>query len=257
MKKYLTIAHCADGDVIIKKNVYQKYSNSVSEANELRNAHLSIYDNIEVVEVDATPNKNLTVEEFFYLFNRQRYFEVNINNYASYYLTEEEATTMSQLVNYDADSWGLFKSGNLYCVLFASRYYINNKKYIVFDGNTNIVDVYITLYKALTNKDYYNEVAQERVTEKTKEYKIKGYMDITSQIEVNFNPNTFDNIEDAYNAIQEHLEYCDVEILEESTGLRILYTHNQIEVWNKKPFVHFTYPRGTKIDTIINEVFLS
>ena len=255
MKKYLTIAHCADGDVIIN-NKHQKYSNSASEANELRNAHLSIYDNIEVVEVDATPNKNLTVEEFFYLFNRQRYFGVNINEYAPYYLTEEEATTMVQLVDYDADNWELIKSGNMYCVLFASRYYVNNKKYIVFDANTNIVDVYNTLYKALTDKDYYNEVAQERVKEKTKEYKIKGYMDVTSQIEVNFNPNTFDNIEDAYNAIQEHLEYCDVEILEESTGLRILYTHNQIEVWNQKPFVHFTYPPTTYIKEILDEVFI-
>lgn len=256
MKKYLTVAHCADGDVIIN-NKHQKYSNSPFEANELRNAHLSIYDNIEVVEVDAIPNKNLTVEEFFYLFNNHRYLEVNINNYASYYLTEEEATTMVQLVNYDSDSWGLFKSGNLYCVLFASRYYINNKKYIVFDGNTNIVDVYNTLYKALTNKDYYNKVAQERVKEKTKEYKIKGYMDMTSQIEVNFNPNTFNNIEDACTAVQNNLEFCDMEITEPSTGLRMLFTDDQIEVWNNKPYVHFTYPRETKIHTIINEVFLS
>lgn len=253
MKKYLTIAHCDDGDVIIN-NKHQKYSNSPFEANELRNAHLSIYDNIEVVEVDATPNKNLTVEDFFYLFNNHRYFEVNINNYASYYLTEEEATTMLQSVNYDSDSWGLFKSGNLYCVLFASRYYVNNKKYIVFDANTNIVDVYNTLYKALTNKDYYNEVAQERVKEKTKEYKIKGYMD--QNIEVTFNNNTFSTIDEAYNEAKQHMPFCDVNITEASTGLVIIFKSDEIEVWNKKPFVHFTYPPTTGIKEILDEVFI-
>lgn len=253
MKKYLTIAHCADGDVIIN-NKHQKYSNSAFEAKEIADAHLSICDNIEVVEVDATPNKNLTVEDFFYLFNNHRYFEVNINNYASYYLTEEEATIMSQLVDYDSDSWGLFKSGNLYCVLFASRYYINNKKYIVFDANTNIVDVYTTLYKALTNKDYYNKVAQERVTEKTKEYKIKGYMD--QNIEVTFDNNTFPTIEEAYNEAKQHIPFCDVNITEASTGLVIIFKSDEIEVWNKKPFVHFTYPPTTGIKEILDEVFI-
>lgn len=91
-----------------------------------------------------------------------------------------------------------------------------------------------------------------------KQYKINGYID--QNIEVNFNPNTFNNIEDAYNATQEHLEYCDVEIVEESTGLRILLTSNEIEIWNKTPYVHFKQQRPRTYEElvkIIDEIFLS
>lgn len=89
-------------------------------------------------------------------------------------------------------------------------------------------------------------------------YKIKGLMDST--IEVNFGENEFDNFKQAYLAAKENLEYCDMEITEPSTGLRILLTSNEIEVWNKTPYVHFKQARPTlykDIVKIIDEVFLT
>ncbi len=146
MKKYLTIAHCADGDVVIN-NKGKEYSNSIEEANELRNAHLSLCDDIEIVEVE-TP----------------------------------------------------------------------------------------------------------------KTYHIKGYADMQSMIEVNFKDNEFKNLKEAYKAVKENLKYCDMEITEPSTELRMLFTDNQIEIWNEKPKVHFKQqrPRTYKeLEKIVKEVFLS
>lgn len=91
-------------------------------------------------------------------------------------------------------------------------------------------------------------------------YHIKGLMDMTSQIEVNFGENEFDNLKEAYLAAKENLEYCDMEITEPSTGLRILLTSNEIEIWNKTPYVHFKQarPRTYKdLEKIINEIFLT
>lgn len=91
-------------------------------------------------------------------------------------------------------------------------------------------------------------------------YYIKGYMDMQSMIEVNFGENEFNNLKEAYLAAKENLEYCDMEITEPSTELRILLTSNEIEIWNEKPKVHFKQqrPRTYKdLEKIINEVFLS
>lgn len=89
-----------------------------------------------------------------------------------------------------------------------------------------------------------------------KQYKIKGYMDLNSMIEVNFTPNTFTNIEDAHIAVKNNLPYCDMEITEETTDLRMIFTEQKIEVWNKQPFFHATYPSTTDINSIINEIFV-
>lgn len=89
-------------------------------------------------------------------------------------------------------------------------------------------------------------------------YHIKGLMDGT--IEVNFGENEFNNFKQAYLAAKENLEYCDMEITEPSTELRILLTSNEIEIWNKTPYVHFKQPRPTlykDIEKIINEVFFA
>lgn len=91
-----------------------------------------------------------------------------------------------------------------------------------------------------------------------KTYKIKGLMDST--IEVNFEENEFNNLKQAYLAAKENLEYCDMEIVEESTGLRILLTSNEIDIWNEKPKVHFKQARPTlykDLVKIIDEIFLS
>lgn len=91
-----------------------------------------------------------------------------------------------------------------------------------------------------------------------KTYHIKGYMD--SMIEVNFGENEFKTLKEAYLAAKENLEYCDMEITEPSTELRILLTSNEIEIWNKTPYVHFKQARPTlykDIEKIIDEVFLS
>lgn len=91
-------------------------------------------------------------------------------------------------------------------------------------------------------------------------YHIKGYMDMQSMIEVNFGENEFKTLKEAYKAAKENLEYCDMEITEPSTELRILLTSNEIEIWNEKPKVHFKQqrPRTYKeLEKIINEVFLS
>lgn len=89
-------------------------------------------------------------------------------------------------------------------------------------------------------------------------YKIKGLMD--GMIEVNFGENEFNNLKEAYLAAKENLEYCDMEIVEESTGLRILLTSNEIEIWNKTPYIHFKQarPRTYKdLENIMKEVFLT
>lgn len=93
-----------------------------------------------------------------------------------------------------------------------------------------------------------------------KTYHIKGYMDMTSQIEVNFGENEFNTLKEAYLAAKENLEYCDIVITESSTGLRILLTSNEIEIWNKTPYVHFKQARPSMykdLEKIIGEIFLS
>ena len=93
-----------------------------------------------------------------------------------------------------------------------------------------------------------------------KTYHIKGYMDMDSMIEVNFGENEFKTLKEAYLAAKENLEYCNMEIVEESTGLRILLTSDEIDIWNEKPKVHFKQqrPRTYKdLKKIFNEIFLS
>lgn len=156
----------------------------------------------------------------------------------------------------------------------------NDANNLIQDDNVSIVtydngkSIELTITITTTNDELettiecdYNtmvgEVIKEIVTAigyaiNPRTYKIKGYMDST--IEVNFEENEFNNLKQAYLAAKENLEYCDMEITEESTSLRILLTSNEIEIWNEKPKVHFKQARPTlykDIVKIIDEVFLS
>lgn len=200
-KEFIVIAHCADGDVIIK-NENRENPTTIEEANEIRNAHLSICENIEIVDsnkwnISVCPYDNGKTIELTIRATRQN----------------EELETIIEV-----------------------------------DHDTPTEDVYKLIQQETLNL----------LNPKT--YHIKGYMDMTSQIEVNFGENKFNSLKEAYLAAKENLEYCVMEITEPSTGLRILLTTNELEIWNEKPKVHFKQPRPTlykDLEKIINEIFLS
>lgn len=168
---------------------------------------------------------------------------------------KKEITIKDYLANYDANN--LIQDDNVSIVTYDNGKSIE----LTITITTNNDELETTIESNYDTR--VGEIIKEIVTAigytiNPRTYKIKGYMD--SMIEVNFGENEFKTLKEAYLAAKENLEYCDMEITEPSTGLRILLTSNEIEIWNEKPKVHFKQARPTlykDLEKIIDEIFLT